>query len=319
MAQNLTMSALAGQYAAELRRLGRTPKYVAQVLVILAALARAAGVWRVRSWTPPLIERALASVAARSATTQNYYRGALGSLLRWALRTRRTDGHNPIEGVSPVRRCRGRRRRAMSFAELAAFRRLAPERRALAYEIALSTGLRRSEIAGLTVGNVCLDASGIMLPHELAKNREDAFIPVPRGLLDMLRARCDGAAPDEKLVVTVPTVRTFYRDLAAAGIARATAEGLLDFHALRTTFATILARLRVPLTLTQRLCRHSTPELTANIYTRYGLDDDLRHAVSLLDLPIPAEGLGAPCATRTRDPLIKSGLDRPRALARGAV
>jgi integrase len=40
-----------------------------------------------------------------------------------------------------------------------------------------------------------------------------------------------------------------------------------DFHSLRHTFITNLCRAKVPLATAQTLARHSTVELTANIYT----------------------------------------------------
>ena len=43
--------------------------------------------------------------------------------------------------------------------------------------------------------------------------------------------------------------------------------GKLDFHSLRYTFATKLARKGVSKRLAQELMRHSDPKLTANIYT----------------------------------------------------
>jgi integrase len=53
-----------------------------------------------------------------------------------------------------------------------------------------------------------------------------------------------------------------------AGIERMDASGRkLDFHALRYTFATMLARHNVSQRLAQELMRHSDPRLTANIYT----------------------------------------------------
>ena len=61
--------------------------------------------------------------------------------------------------------------------------------------------------------------------------------------------------------------RSFYADLAAAGIERKSPDGRsIDVHSLRRTFGTMLARAGVPLTTTQRLMRYSTPELTAKLY-----------------------------------------------------
>ena len=42
-----------------------------------------------------------------------------------------------------------------------------------------------------------------------------------------------------------------------------------DFHAMRHTYITRLSVADVPLTVAQRLARHSTPTLTANTYNKY--------------------------------------------------
>lgn len=59
-------------------------------------------------------------------------------------------------------------------------------------------------------------------------------------------------------------------DLAAAGIPFKDAAGeVFDFHALRGQFVTELARSGVSLTAAQALADHSTPTLTANVYTKW--------------------------------------------------
>jgi len=67
------------------------------------------------------------------------------------------------------------------------------------------------------------------------------------------------------------------------------AEGgtVADFHAAgRHTFITNLGRAGVPLTTAQKLARHSTPALTANVYTHLGLTD---RAAAIGALPLPVE------------------------------
>ena len=69
---------------------------------------------------------------------------------------------------------------------------------------------------------------------------------------------------------------------AGGGSAYEDSDGrFLDFHALRVTYGTSLARAGVRLQTAQRLLRHSTPVLTANVYTRLELHD-LRGAVERL-------------------------------------
>ena len=56
---------------------------------------------------------------------------------------------------------------------------------------------------------------------------------------------------------------------------------MIDVHALRHTFGTMLAKAGVSLQVAQRAMRHSTPTLTANVYTHLGLLD-VADAVSRL-------------------------------------
>ena len=62
-------------------------------------------------------------------------------------------------------------------------------------------------------------------------------------------------------------------DLERAGIPFVTPAGRLDAHALRTTYVTLLARAGVSLVAAQKLARHSTPNLTANVYSRLSSGD----------------------------------------------
>jgi integrase len=75
----------------------------------------------------------------------------------------------------------------------------------------------------------------------------------------------------------------FYKDLETAGIERKNSDGRsIDVHALRKTFGTMLAMAGVPLTTVQRLMRHSTPILTAQLYIDV---DSVNMAQALEQLP----------------------------------
>jgi len=63
-------------------------------------------------------------------------------------------------------------------------------------------------------------------------------------------------------------------DMKRAGIQNADNRGrTIDFHSLRTTFGSHLARAGVDLSTAQKLLRHSTPVLTSNIYSVAGIND----------------------------------------------
>src|SRR5262249_31702498 len=81
--------------------------------------------------------------------------------------------------------------------------------------------------------------------------------------------------------------RNLTKDLKAAGIPVRDANGLVvDVHALRHTFGTMLARGGVTPRRAQELMRHSDPRLTSNVYTHLRLHDT-RGALDVLpDLPV---------------------------------
>ena len=59
----------------------------------------------------------------------------------------------------------------------------------------------------------------------------------------------------------------------------------VDFHSLRHTFGTMLAKRGVHPKVAQDLMRHSTINLTMNLYTHTILDDRAKATEGLLDLP----------------------------------
>jgi len=75
-------------------------------------------------------------------------------------------------------------------------------------------------------------------------------------------------------------------DLQEAGLPPETGSGRLDFHSLRGTYATLLARVGVNLQTAQALMRHSDPKLTAKTYTKLGITD-FAETIRRLDVALP--------------------------------
>jgi len=193
--------------------------------------------------------------------------------------------------------------------------------RALLYKLLALTGLRKGELASLTVGDVYLDEKNPYLSLEAAKakNRTDADIPLRADLVEDIgdhlaeqleHRRREAArrgdpmpsqlAPDCRLL-NVPSglIRIFDRDLLFAGLARVErrdgrdviakvdARGMtLDVHALRVTFCTHLSKAGVPLRTAQAAMRHSDPSLTARVYTDPKLLDVAGAIEALPSLPL---------------------------------
>ena len=168
--------------------------------------------------------------------------------------------------------------------------------RELMYKTLILTGLRKGELASLTVGQVFLDEAQ-PFAELLAKDEKagrGARIPLRADLVadlkDHLARRMDlerenairaGQAiptrlPSGMRLFGVPRdfIRIFDRDLAAAGIDKHDERGrVVDIHALRHTFGTHLSKAGVPPRVAMAAMRHSSIELTMNIYTDPALLD----------------------------------------------
>ena len=203
--------------------------------------------------------------------------------------------------------------------------------RQLIYKTLVTTGLRKKELTSLRLRNLDLESDPAYLTLDAAdeKNREGNSIPLRADLTAELRQwLSDRVAAAQEAVRREPTVsfdaavirlrrdynsetteselspyaplfdvpagllRILNRDLEVAGIPKRDDRGrTLDVHALRHTFGTHLSRAGVPLRTAQAAMRHSSPTLTANIYTDPRLLDVHGAVESLptLDLNNPRE------------------------------
>jgi integrase len=182
--------------------------------------------------------------------------------------------------------------------------------RALVYKTFLLTGLRRGELASVTVGQLHLDGPVAFLSLDAGDEksgegndlalREDLAADLGGWLADKLRRLQEEARqardpiparlPADTLLFTVPVelVKILNRDLRLAGIPKRDDRGrTLDVHALRHTFGTHLSKSGVTPRTAQAAMRHSTIDLTMNVYT----DPKLLDVGAALDA-LPALPLG---------------------------
>ncbi|MCS7237823.1 MAG: site-specific integrase, partial [Thermoguttaceae bacterium] len=223
---------------------------------------------------------------------------------RWLWRQGRLPD-DPLAGLSRWNSEVDRKviRRAFSEAELGrlietaeasqkSFRGLSGPDRAALYILASATGLRAKELAALTLSDLSLETAPptVRVRAAYAKNRREDVLPLPLQAAEYLRRwlanRPTIPLPSARLWPgswPQKAARMLQIDLNAAGISPVTPAGRLDFHALRATYATALARAGVNLQTAQALLRHSDPKLTAKTYTRLGITD-LGAAVAFLRL-----------------------------------
>ncbi len=329
---------------------GVTPKHVSSTLAYLDRLAVECGFGRLcdlrrerlESW---LVARTREGMSARA---RNAHRDALVAFCNWCLSTERL-AVNPFRCIPKANEKADprRRRRSMNEPELVKLLAVARERplldaltirtgqrkgqavatvrpevrdrldwlgreRALTYKTLVLTGLRKGELASLTVAHLHLDDAVPFASLDAAdeKNREgndialrdDLAADLRDWLADKLRrlqeeALATGAPIPARLPPDTPLFdvphklcKILNRDLRLAGIAKRDDRGrTLDVHALRHTFGTLLSKGGVAPRTAQAAMRHSKIDLTMNVYTDPALLDVRGALDALPTLPLSGE------------------------------
>jgi len=258
-------------FIADLVRLGRSKVYVRHTRTRFRNMAKACNWVLPKDVTADCFVHWRSQQCALSPKTLNDYLNTANAFLNWMVRQGRI-GCNPLCNVQKAdTKGRQKQRRALTDDELERLLAIAGSRRLL-YLTALYTGLRKCELAQLVWDDIHLESDRpfIHARASTTKNSKDAVIPLHPELAEELRGACPINGARSRLVFKVGTkpARALYRDLEAAGVAKVDELGRkVDFHALRHTFATNLARRGVSQRLAQELMRHSEPRLTAQIYT----------------------------------------------------
>jgi integrase len=219
-----------------------------------------------------------------SNETSNRYQTAIKGFVNWARKQGKMP-HSPLADLPNLDVLDRGQRRAATAKQFAAILKAAKsgpethgltgEQRAMLYQVAAYTGLRASELAPLTPESFKLNAepAHVVVTAATAKNRKYTEQPLPADLVKLLKPWLAGKPAGERLWPgrwhqrAAEMLRT---DLTAANVPAATDEGIFDFHALRTTYITNLARGGVHPKIAQELARHSDIKLTMRNYTKLG-------------------------------------------------
>jgi integrase len=244
------------------------------------------------------------------ARSRNNYREVMVNFANWAFKNKSLV-KNPFTEIPKSRELSDRRhqRRALTVAEITHLLKAAEERplheltlirtgkrrgkneanvreeikeqakrlgweRKLVYATLIYTGLRKNELASITVGQVFLDAEipYLVLAAQDEKSRRGATLPLHNELVEHLRQwlkQKGDVSPKEKLFyVPYNLSRDMTRDLKYAGIEkRDILNRVVDVHALRHTHATLLATRGVSPMVAKDSMRHANIKETIGIYT----------------------------------------------------
>ena len=278
-----------------------------------------------------------------SQRTSNAYLGAANQFCLWLVRDRRAS-ENPLAGADKLTVTDATKRRALTIDEQrwltsATATEGQPDRygmtgkeRAMLYCVALGTGFRSGELASLTRAsfNLAGNPPTIAVTAGATKNRKGALQPIAPELAAALRKFLRLKAADARAFAMPPrwdVAAMLREDMAAARqtwieaagadaerkartesafLLPTTDEGVADFHSLRHTFGTNLARAGTATKTAMDLMRHSDVNLTMRLYSHTVVGE---RAAALVNLP----DLSQPVALPAR----KTGTDnRPVSLAR---
>ncbi len=232
----------------------------------------------------PRVEATLRELADREKAGKTLVNiaEAFQSFCNWCV-IRNYLSENPLAKLGKIDATPKEKYRALTVDEIHRLLKAAPEHLRLLYIIAMTTGLRAGELRSLARKHLDSNNNGLWLEANWTKNRKATFQPLPKQLVEKLTCFCDSGivpllyqryfrkftCPDEALLY-VPShpARTLDKDLITAEIPKCTEEGKVAFHALRTSFVTLAFEAGANHREAQQLARHSTPELTANIYGR---------------------------------------------------
>ncbi len=260
---------------------------------------------RVAAYVADLKSRGMGAHAINARLT------ALKSLTRWLFRSERmrTDPMMQVAKLN-ARVDPRRRRRALTDEELVRlirvaecgpdFRSLAGADRAMLYRVAVETGLRAGELASLTPASFNLrnpNKASVAVAAAYSKHRREDVVPLRPDLALALAAYVAGRPTNERLFnvpdKTADMLRTDLRRARARWIREAQDRAerrarraspflatpddsgrVVDFHALRHTFITRLARSGITPAVAKSLARHSTIVLTMDYYTHTLIEDE---------------------------------------------
>jgi integrase len=338
-----SLSGLVDDFEAALRGRDRTPKHVRHTCRRLRHVLKLMSAVVLPDLRLDRVERALGQLMAdgKGPRTRDHYAAATKQFAEWLVDV----GHLPknpltkLHAVSPPG-VTERDRIALEPAQVVALVDAAATRsvdayveqhpdaepelveqlrfggtaRGAIYVLAATSGLRCKEIKALTWDSLSFGESPqVQIEARTEKSRRGATLPLLPWAVQVLTAyRLAWVAQHGRLpkhdepVVRVPRhLPEQLRSDAKHARIDVPSERRLDLHALRTTYATNLARANVPVQITARLMRHLNIRTTMNVYTKLG-DADLRRGqqqlAQLLSPPVPPPASDGPAGAQAVAP-----------------
>lgn len=278
-----------------IRRINRIAKAIRATVIVDVDAPRVSST--LASWRD-------ASKKPISVTTSNHYARAFKGLSRWLFQEHKTERDvlsnlRLLNAKSGIRR----ERRALVTKEIQTILELtersgerlyglASHDRAMLYRVAIFTGLRASELASLRPSSFDLVGKTVTVEAGYSKRRRRDVLPLHDNLVSFLKPWLETRDEGDKLLWrgrwagdgngNTNASLMIAKDYKRAGIPLTDERGRhVDFHALRHTFITSLARANVHPNKAKELARHSTITLTMDVYSHV-TTNELRESVNAI-------------------------------------
>lgn len=233
---------------------GLSPHSIRRRTVSITKFARFISPLALTDATTELVEDWLLSIPL--ATTRRAYRSDLSALYKFAVRRKITPS-NPVEATDSVR-IPTALPRPVNVDMVRPLIEFAPDQETrLAVGLAAYAGLRRSEVANLTRGDIVLGTTPPMLYVRHGKGNRDRAVPVHPELVELLRNLPAGRVCGHCSATIGDKVARYLRSMGVDA----------TMHQLRHTFATEAARVSLDLLAVRDLLGHSTLSTTER-YTK---------------------------------------------------
>ena len=296
-----------------MRGKGSTAKHIRTTLAYIRRVNEACGFERPADIDAACVTAHVVHVKREGAGARaiNARLTAFKSFTRWMFRNERlrTDPMMQVAKLN-AKTDRRRKRRALSDEELAwlisatevgpAIGNMTGPERSMLYRLAVETGLRASELRSLTpesFGLADLGRATVTVEAAYSKHRRDDVVPLRRDLAEALATFLeDRQARTAVFAMPTRTAEMLKADLEAARqkwihnapsdkerkarqrsgflTYKDPSDRIADFHALRHTFITRLARSGITPAVAKSLARHSTITLTMDHYTHTLIEDE---------------------------------------------
>ena len=205
-----------------------------------------------------------------SQTTQNHYLTAVKGFVRWMVGTGKAPRYP--DGFMLLKRQKVSKwvvnRRPLTDVEIAKLLRT-PWRKRICYLMALRTGIREDELRKLTHRNFDLEHRVVKV---MGKGKREDTLSIPPELAKYLGRWLRHVKHGRLFRVPYKAAKMIHKDTGSTDI---------DFHCLRHTYCTQLARNGVHPSVAQRMMRHVRIETTMRFYTHLQFADDVSAAEGL--------------------------------------